>query len=117
MKKLISMSVYAGLMIGVGGLTYLRVGGLAGAVLFSFGLLSVPILAGNAVGCLMMAVVTMYATNSAVVTNLSAILEARMGASWHGLLVTAMGTGMIMTLSVYGARQKHYLLQQDYQQP
>ena len=133
MKKLISMSVYAGLMIGVGGLTYLRVGGLAGAVLFSFGLLSVvmcgaqlytgksgflpykeawrlvPILAGNAVGCLMMAVVTMYATNSAEVTNLSAILEARMSASWHGLLVTAMGTGMIMTLSVYGARQKHYL--------
>lgn len=133
MKKLITMSVYAGLMIGIGGLTYLRVGGVVGAVLFAFGLLSVvmcgaqlytgksgflpykeawrlvPILAGNAVGCLMMAVVTLYATNSAVVTNLSAILDARMSASWHGLLVTAMGTGMIMTLSVYGARQKHYL--------
>jgi formate/nitrite transporter FocA (FNT family) len=41
MKNFISMSIFAGLLIGVGGLVYLRVGGVAGAVLFAFGLLSV----------------------------------------------------------------------------
>ena len=75
MRNFLSMSVFAGLMIGIAGLVYLRVGGLAGAVLFAFGLLSVvmcgaqlytgkagylayreswrlvPMLLGNAVGC------------------------------------------------------------------
>ena len=109
------MSIFAGILIGTGGLVYLRVGGVAGAVLFAFGLLCVvmcgaqlftgksgflpykeswrllPMLLGNAVGCLIMACVT------------------REAASWHGLLVTSAGTGMIMTLAVYGARRKHYL--------
>lgn len=133
MKKFLSMSVYAGLMIGVGGLTYLRVGGVIGAVLFSFGLLSVvmtgaqlytgkagflpykeswrllPMLAGNAVGCFLLAVVSCYVANEAVQNNLATVLSARIAASWHGVLVTAIVTGMLMTLSVYGARKKHYL--------
>ena len=127
------MSVFAGLLIGTGGLVYLRVGGIAGAVLFAFGLLSVvmckaqlftgksgflPVkqiprlilmLAGNAVGCLMAAVIAVYCLNTPVQTNLSSILMARQAASWIALLVTSAGTGMIMTLAVYGARQKHYL--------
>ena len=41
MRNFLSMSVFAGLMIGIAGLVYLRVGGLEGAVLFAFGLLSV----------------------------------------------------------------------------
>ena len=41
MKNFISLSVFAGLLIGTGGLVYLRVGGVAGAVLFAFGLLCV----------------------------------------------------------------------------
>lgn len=133
MNKFLSMSVYAGLMIGVGGLTYLRVGGVIGAVLFSFGLLSVVMtgaqlytgkagflpykeswrlllmLAGNAVGCFLLAVVSCYVANEAVQNNLATVLSARIAASWHGVLVTAIVTGMLMTLSVYGARKKHYL--------
>ena len=35
------MSIFAGLLIGTGGLVYLRVGGVAGAVLVAFGLLGV----------------------------------------------------------------------------
>ena len=127
------MSVFAGLMIGIAGLVYLRVGGLAGAVLFAFGLLSVvmcgaqlftgkagylayreswrlvPMLLGNAVGCFLAAIITHYVANEAVIGNLDTILAARTAASWHGLVVTASGTGMIMTLSVYGARRGHYL--------
>ena len=127
------MSVFAGLLIGTGGLVYLRVGGIAGAVLFAFGLLSVvmcgaqlftgksgflPVkqiprlilmLAANAVGCLVAAVIAVYCLNTSVQTNLSSIIMARQSASWIALLVTSAGTGMIMTLAVYGARQKHYL--------
>lgn len=133
MKQFISMSIYAGLLIGIAGLVYLRVGGVAGAVLFAFGLLCVvmcgaqlytgkagflPVkemprlalmLAGNAVGCLIAAFIATYCASEALHANLDTILSARMAASWHGLLVTSVGTGMIMTLAVYGARRKHFL--------
>lgn len=133
MKQFLSMSVFAGLLIGTGGLVYLRTGGIPGAVLFAFGLLSVvmckaqlftgkagflppkdtwklaPMLAGNAVGCLLAAAIAGYVANETVMGNLQGILDARKGASWIGLLVTSSGTGMIMTLAVYGARKGHYL--------
>ena len=127
------MAVFAGLLIGTGGLVYLRVGGIPGAVLFAFGLLSVVMcgaqlytgksgflpyrdfpklllmLAANAVGCAITAVITGYVTTDTVAANLQGILNARENASWIGLLITSSGTGMIMTLAVYGARKQHYL--------
>ena len=133
MKKFISMSIFAGLLIGTGGLVYLRVGGVVGAVLFAFGLLCVVMcgaqlftgkagflpykdvpklllmLLGNAVGCAVAALIASYSSSDALVTNLDAIINARLAAPWHKILVTSVGTGMIMTLAVYGARQKHYL--------
>lgn len=132
MKRFISMAVFAGLLIGTGGLVYLRVGGIPGAVLFAFGLLSVVMcgaqlytgksgflpyrefpklllmLAGNAVGCLIAATITQYVASDAVINNLSGIITAREKASWIGLLITSSGTGMIMTLAVYGAKRQHY---------
>ena len=127
------MSVFAGLLIGIAGLVYLRVGGLSGAVLFAFGLLCVVMcgaqlytgkagylpyremprlvlmLLGNAVGCLLAALIARYCTGDTLFANLDGILSARLTASWHGLTVTSIGTGMIMTLAVYGARRGHYL--------
>lgn len=127
------MSVFAGLLIGTGGLVYLRVGGVVGAVLFAFGLLCVVmcgaqlytgksgflpykefpklilILAGNAVGCVIAALIASFVINSTVSSNLVSILSARENANWLSLLVTSSGTGMIMTLAVYGARKQHYL--------
>lgn len=127
------MAVFAGLLIGTGGLVYLRVGGIPGAVLFAFGLLSVVMcgaqlytgksgflpyrdfpklllmLAANAVGCALAAAITLYVTTDTVAANLQGILNAREKASWIGLLITSSGTGMIMTLAVYGARKQHYL--------
>ncbi len=126
------MSVFAGLLIGTGGLVYLRVGGIAGAVLFAFGLLCVIMcqaqlftgkagylpykdvfrlvlmLLGNAAGCVIAAIIAQYVANDAVQTNLAGILAARSNASWHSLIVTSAGTGMIMTLAVYGAKKQHY---------
>ena len=133
MTKFVSMSIFAGLLIGIGGLVYLRVGGVAGAVLFAFGLLSVvmcgaqlftgksgflpyrdfpklvAMIALNAVGCAIAALIASYSSSEALVANLNTIIDARLAASWHKILVTSVGTGMIMTLAVYGARQKHYL--------
>lgn len=133
MKQFISMSVFAGLLIGIAGLVYLRVGGLAGAILFAFGLLCVVLcgaqlytgkagylpyrdvvrlvvmLAGNAAGCLLAAYITSYVANDAIAANLDAILTSRLAASWHALIVTSAGTGMIMTLAVYGARRNNFL--------
>ena len=133
MKNFTLMSIFAGLLIGIGGLVYLRVGGVAGAVLFAFGLLSVvmcgaqlftgkagflpyrdfpkliAMIALNAVGCAMAAFIASYCNSDMVVANLDASINARLNASWHKILVTSVGTGAIMTLAVYGARQKHYL--------
>lgn len=127
------MSIFAGLLIGTGGLVYLRVGGVAGAVLFAFGLLCVvmcgaqlftgksgfmpykdfpkliAIIALNAVGCAVAAFIASYCTSDTLTANLQNIIDARLAASWHKVLITSIGTGMIMTLAVYGARQKHYL--------
>ena len=132
MKRFLLMSVFAGLLIGTGGLVYLRVGGIAGAVLFAFGLLCVVMcqaqlftgkagylpykdvfrlvlmLLGNAAGCVIAALIAQYVANDAVQTNLAGILAARSNASWHSLIVTSAGTGMIMTLAVYGAKKQHY---------
>ena len=133
MKNFTLMSIFAGLLIGTGGLVYLRVGGVAGAVLFAFGLLCVVMCGAqlftgksgflpykdflklvlmillNAVGCAAAAFIASYCGSEALVTNLNTIIDARLSASWHKVLVTSVGTGMIMTLAVYGARQKHYL--------
>ena len=133
MKNFTLMSIFAGLLIGTGGLVYLRVGGVAGAVLFAFGLLCVvmcgaqlftgksgflpykdfpkliAMIAINAVGCAIAAFIASYCTSDTLTANLQNIIDARLAASWHKVLITSIGTGMIMTLAVYGARQKHYL--------
>ena len=41
MNRLIRSSILAGVAIGIAGFGYLAIGGLAGAVLFAFGLLTV----------------------------------------------------------------------------
>ena len=133
MKNFTLMSIFAGLLIGTGGLVYLRVGGVAGAILFAFGLLCVvmcgaqlftgksgflpykdfpkliAMIALNAIGCAIAAFIASYCSSDALVANLQTIIDARLTASWHKVVVTSVGTGMIMTLAVYGARQKHYL--------
>lgn len=127
------MSIFAGLLIGTGGLVYLRVGGVAGAVLFAFGLLCVVMCGAqlftgksgflpykdfpkliamillNAVGCAIAAFIASYCSSETLTANLQNIIDARLAASWHKVLITSIGTGMIMTLAVYGARQKRYL--------
>ena len=127
------MSVYAGLLIGIAGLVFLHVGGLGGAVLFAFGLMSVtickaelftgkagflpykeslqlvPMVLLNAVGCLITAYIAMQTTNPKMLSTLDTIMSMREAASWDMLLIASIGTGVIVTLAVYGVRKGSYL--------
>ena len=133
MRIFISSSIFAGLLIGIAGLVFLNVGGLGGAVLFAFGLMCVttckallftgkagflpykesmqliPMVLLNAVGCLVTAYIAMQATNPKMLSTLDTIMAAREAASWYNLLIASIGTGVIVTLAVYGVRKGSYL--------
>ena len=128
------MSVFAGLLIGIAGLVFLHVGGLGGAVLFAFGLMSVtlsksllftgkagylplkeslqlvPMVLLNAVGCLAMACIayTTVRDSANAQATLDTIMAAREAASWN-VAITSIGTGVIVTLAVHGVRNGTYL--------
>ncbi len=132
MNKLIRSSVLAGISIGIAGFVFLALGGLPGAVLFSFGLLTVVgyklklytgtagfikknevgqlllILAGNIVGCLLVALLSRTSPLGLQETA-QRILELRLktGPVRCGLL--GIGCGFIMTTAVTFAREKNYL--------
>lgn len=132
MRRFISESVFAGLLIGIAGLVFLHVGGLGGAVLFAFGLMAVtlsksllftgkagylplkeslqllPMVVANAVGCLLMAGIAYYTINENALSTLDIIMAAREAASWR-IAITSIGTGIIVTLAVHGVRNGTYL--------
>lgn len=139
MIKLLRSSIFAGIAIGTAGFGFLAsgvqteaYGSLVGAVLFSFGLLTVVgyklklytgtagfilkneagslflILLGNIIGCFlvsMLARITPLAVQDAARNILE--LRLRTGALRCGLL--GIGCGFIMTTAVQFARQKQYL--------
>ena len=139
MIRLLRSSIFAGIAIGTAGFGFLAsgvqsdtYGSLAGAVLFSFGLLTVVgyklklytgtagfimkneignlflILLGNIAGCLLMALLSRVSPMD-IQAAAQNILEARLrtGALRCGLL--GIGCGFIMTTAVQFARQKQYL--------
>lgn len=139
MIKLLRSSIFAGIAIGTAGFGFLAsgvqseaYGSLVGAVLFSFGLLTVVgyrlklytgtagfirknevgdlflILLGNIIGCLCVALLSRV-TPLEIQAASQNILELRLrtGALRCGLL--GIGCGFIMTTAVQFARQKQYL--------
>lgn len=132
MFKLFRSSALAGFTIGLAGFGYLTVGGVPGAVLFAFGLLTVIayglklftgtagfigkdefpslllILLGNVTGCLTVALLTRLSPND-LQSVAQTIMQGRIanGAIRSGML--AIGCGFIMTTSVTFAREKNYL--------
>ena len=140
MRRFISESVFAGLLIGIAGLVFLHVGGLdngrgfgelAGAVLFAFGLMSVsvskallftgkagylpykeslqllPMVLLNTVGCMLMAGIAYYTFNENALATLDAVMAAREASSWR-ILITSIGTGIIVTMALHGVRKGTY---------
>ena len=129
MKKIFQLAVLAGVCISIGGTVYLRVGGVAGAVLFAFGLTTVVyyklklytgtagfirrngdwgmlgmVLLGNIVGCALSAWAISYAQPDCVAPA-QAILEGRLAKGPLACGVLAIGCGFIMTTAVAFARQ------------
>ncbi len=133
MKDVFFRAVMAGIAISCGCVCFLAVGGIGGAVLFTFGLLTVIhykyalytgtagfvtnwasvgqllwILLGNIVGCLLCARGVAYARPD-LSEAAATLLTGRLTRTLPGAFILAMGCGFIMTTAVYFARQRRFL--------
>ena len=124
-------SILAGICIGLGGAIFLKLGGIIGAVMFAFGLLTVVhfklplytgtagfimlnkskeyakmliILLGNILGCFLLTLLAIQGIDG------SAVIMSRINAGYLQCFLSAIGCGLIMTLIVQGGRDKNQLL-------
>lgn len=133
MRKIIVDSILAGICISLGGVAFLKVGGILGAVLFSFGLITVVcykmklytgvsgfvetkrdwielpvIIVGNIVGCALVALAIKTALPQ-LVESARTIVDGRMTSGFWNVLILAVFCGFIMTTVVNFARQSIWL--------
>ena len=136
MKRIVNLlisSVLAGVCIGLGGYVNLVMGGIIGAVMFSFGLLSVVhyglalytgksgfftnrreltdllyIIAGNFVGCWLVSLIFDYALPQ-YVENAQKIVDVIAGKSLLAVFLLAIPCGFIMSTAVKFAREGRFL--------
>lgn len=116
-------AILAGICIGIASMMFLNVGGIVGAILFSFGLLAVVnykwslftgmagftkdwklllvVLIGNIIGCGLVSLL--------IPSAVSAIVLTRLAVGWFKCFFLAIGCGFIMTTSVKFAREGSYL--------
>ncbi len=131
MKTIFIRSILAGICIALGGAIFLKLGGVIGAVMFAFGLLTVVhfrlplytgtagfidikkaeewqmmfvILVGNILGCLLTSLLNIQSINS------DSIIASRIDAGYLQCLLMGIGCGLIMTLIVKGGRDHNQLL-------
>lgn len=117
----------AGICIGLGGLIFMKVGGVIGAVMFAFGLLcvlqfSMPlytgtagfidlknykdwfymifVLFGNIIGCFLLSLILPNEVNA------DSIIQSRIDTGFLQATLNGIGCGVIMTLIVQGGRDK-----------
>jgi len=128
-RDVFPLAILAGICISIGCVVNLRVGGVAGAVLFAFGLTTVVyyglklytgtagfirrqgdwsmlavVLLGNIVGCWLMALLIGYAQPDCV-EPAAAILTGRLAKGPLACFLLAIGCGFIMTTAVEFARK------------
>ena len=129
LREVFPTAILAGICISIGCVVNLRVGGVAGAVLFAFGLTTVVyyglklytgtagfirrrgdwsmlavVLLGNIVGCLLTAWMIAYAQPDCV-EPASKILAGRLDKGPWACFLLAIGCGFIMTTAVEFARK------------
>lgn len=124
-------SILAGICIGLGGAIFLKLGGIVGACMFAFGLLTVVhfklplytgtagfielnkfseyekmlyILFGNILGCILLSYMNIKGIDG------SQVIQSRLDAGYLQSFLNAIGCGLIMTLIVQGGRDKNLLL-------
>ena len=128
-RDVFPLAILAGICISIGCVVNLRVGGVAGAVLFAFGLTTVVyyglklytgtagfirrqgdwsmlavVLLGNIVGCWLMSLLIGYAQPDCV-EPAAAILAGRLAKGPLACFLLAIGCGFIMTTAVEFARK------------
>jgi formate/nitrite transporter FocA (FNT family) len=126
-------AIMAGICIGIAGFGYLAIGGIFGAILFAFGLLSVVsyglklytgtagfielprktvdlliILGGNIIGCLAVALLSRASTIE-IQETAQKLLTSRLGNGWINCGLLAIGCGFIMSTAVNFARKGNWL--------
>ena len=126
-------AIIAGICISIGCVVNLRVGGVAGAVLFSFGLLAVvhyklklytgtagfirakgdwmmitTVLIGNIIGCALTAMTVCYAQPDILPPDM-AIVTSRLAKGPLACFLLAIGCGFIMTTAVQFGREGRFL--------
>ena len=131
-QKTFTPAILAGICISIGCVVNLRVGGVAGAVLFAFGLTTVvyyglklytgtagfirrqgdwsmllTVLFGNIIGCLLTAWLIAYAQPDCV-EPAAKILAGRLAKGPWACFLLAIGCGFIMTTAVEFARCCHW---------
>lgn len=128
-RDILPLSILAGICISIGCVVNLRVGGVAGAVLFAFGLTTVVyyglklytgtagfirrqgdwsmlvmVLIGNIIGCLLTAWLIDYAQPDCI-EPAAKILAGRLAKGPFACFLLAIGCGFIMTTAVEFARK------------
>ena len=126
-------AIIAGICISIGCVVNLRVGGVAGAVLFAFGLLAVvhyklklytgtagfirshgdwsmlgTVLLGNIMGCALTALACSYSQPDILPPDL-AIVQSRLAKGPFACFLLAIGCGFIMTTAVQFGREGKFL--------
>ncbi len=125
--------IFAGAMISIGGYVNVRVGGVMGAILFAFGLITIILskyklftgmigfcgswkdvaiaycgLAANAIGCAIVGL-SLGPINAGAISVIDGIVAARMGLSFCHIFILGIFCGMIMTIEVKYAREGKFL--------
>ncbi len=131
--NILRSAIIAGICISIGCVVNLRVGGVAGAVLFAFGLLAVvhyklklytgtagfirakgdwsmlgTVLLGNIIGCALTALACTYAQPDILPPDL-AIVQSRLAKGPLACFLLAIGCGFIMTTAVQFGRESRFL--------
>jgi len=130
---ILQSAIIAGICISIGCVVNLRVGGVAGAVLFAFGLLAVVhyklklytgtagfirakgdwglitfVLLGNIIGCALTALAYAYAQPDILPPDI-AIVQSRLTKGPLACFLLAIGCGFIMTTAVQFGREGRFL--------
>jgi formate/nitrite transporter FocA (FNT family) len=126
-------ALFSGVLIGLGGAGFLALGGIPGAVIFAFGLISVvlsgvPLYTGkagvmpvketwklleiwfwNVIGCILIGILLKY-TGGQYSATANTIVEARFQSGYLGSFLKAVGCGLIIDIAVYLYRKCNSLL-------